>query len=127
MALFHLWSKISANYCFDVSFESLITGLSSYSLRNTTSEINILIRFLRIQNNNQPTCSGFLCPFLPPARHGFAWALSVSATISLTQASAQTLVYEASYNLRKNLNPLSKSMPNLSKKLLTDKVPPGTA
>lgn len=68
MVLLNLWSKISANYCFDVSFESLITGWSSYSLRNNTSETNILIQFPRNQNNDKPTCSGFLCPFLPPAR-----------------------------------------------------------
>lgn len=45
---------------------------------------------------------------------------------TLSHSVRQSLVCEESYNLRKNRNPLFKSMPKLMKKLLTDKVPLGT-
>lgn len=65
--------------------------------------------------------------YLLPGRVLPGHYLSLTPSISFSEAILQTLVYKESYNLRKHFNPLSKSMPNLMKKLLTDKVPPGTA
>lgn len=85
MVLSHLWSKISANYCFRVSFESLLIGRSLYSLRNNNSGKNIFIQFPRTENNDQTNCLRFFCSFLPSAECSFPWVQSVPDTISQSQ------------------------------------------